>query len=76
MMTTVSLVNLHQHSYIFSFFFFCLFAISWAAPKAYGGSQAKGPIRAIATGLRHRHSNTRFEPHLQPTPQLTTTPVP
>ena len=25
-----------------SFFFFCLFAISWAAPVAYGGSQAKG----------------------------------
>ena len=24
------------------FFFFCLFAISWAAPEAYGGSQARG----------------------------------
>ena len=24
------------------FFFFCLFAISWAAPAAYGGSQARG----------------------------------
>ena len=38
-------------------FFFCLFAISWAAPVAYGGSQARGPIRAIATGLHHSHSN-------------------
>ena len=24
------------------FFFFCLFANSWAAPAAYGGSQARG----------------------------------
>ena len=32
-------------SVIFLFFFFnfyfCLFAISWAAPEAYGGSQAR-----------------------------------
>ena len=35
-----------------SLFFFCLFAISWAAPAAHGGSQARGRIRAVATGLR------------------------
>ena len=35
------------------FFFFCLFAISWAAPAAYGGSQARGLIRAVAAGLHH-----------------------
>ena len=50
------------------FFFFCLFAISWAAPAAYGG--------AVATGLRHSHSNTGSEPRLQPTPQLMATPDP
>ena len=33
------------------FFFFGLFAISWAAPMAYGGSQARGLIGAVATGL-------------------------
>ena len=33
-----------------NFFFFCLFAISWAAPAAYGGSQATGQIEAVATG--------------------------
>ena len=49
-------------------------AISWAAPAAYGGSQARGPIGAVATGLRQRHSNAGSEPHLQPTPQLTATP--
>ena len=42
-----------------------------AAPAAYGGSQARGLIRAIATGLHHSHSNTGSKPHLQPTSQLT-----
>ena len=28
-------------------FFFCLFAISWATPTAYGGSQARGLIGAV-----------------------------
>ena len=53
--------------------FFCLFAISWAAPMAYGGSQARGLIGAVATSLRQNHSNTGFEPRLQPTPQFTAT---
>ena len=47
-----------------------------AAPAAYGGSQAKGLIRATAARLRHSHSNARSEPRLQPTPQLTATPDP
>ena len=29
-------------------FLFCLFAISWATPPAYGGSQARGLIGAVA----------------------------
>ena len=49
-------------------------AISWAAPPAYGGSQARGRIGAVATGLRQSHSNVGSEPCLQPTPQLTATP--
>ena len=66
---------------LFFFFVFCLFvvvvvivAISWAAPAAYGGSQARGRIGAVATGLRQSHSNAGSEPRLQPTPQLTATP--
>ena len=39
-------------------------AISWAAPAAYGGSQARGPTGAIATGLRQSHSNAGSEPCL------------
>ena len=66
--------------YLFTyiFFVFCLFvvvvvvvAISWAAPAAYGGSQARGPIGAVATGLRQSHSNEGSELRLRPTPQLT-----
>ena len=52
-------------------FVFCLFAISWAAPEAYGGSHARGRIGAVATGLHHSHSNLGSELSLQPTPQLT-----
>ena len=54
--------------------FFCLFVFlpfSWAAPAAYGSSQARGPIGAAATGLRQRHSSAGSEPRLQPTSQLT-----
>ena len=43
--------------FLFFGFFFRLFAISWAAPMAYGGSQARGLIGAVATGLRQSHSN-------------------
>ena len=55
------------------FFFFFFFVFSRAAPVAYGGSQARGLIRAVAAGLHHSHSNAESEPHLRPTPQLTAT---
>ena len=57
-------------------YLFSLFAISWAAHAAHGGSQARGPIRAVATGLRQSHSNAGSEPSLQSTPQLTAMPDP
>ena len=37
--------------------FVCLFGLFRATPAAYGGSRASGPIRAIAAGLHHSHSN-------------------
>ena len=43
---------------------------------AYGDFQARGLIRAIATGVRHSHSNSGSEPSLRPTPELTATPDP
>ena len=48
-------------------------AISWAAPAAYGGSQARGLSGAVATSLRQSHSNVGSKPHLLPTPQLMAT---
>ena len=42
-----------------AFFFFFLsfvFCVFRASPVAYGGSQARGWIGAVATGLHHRHS--------------------
>jgi len=51
-----------------SFFVFMLFL--WAAPTAYGGSQARGLIRGVAPGLCQSHSNMGSEAHLQPTPQV------
>ena len=55
---------------------FIYFANSWAAPAAYGGSQARGPIGAIAASLYHSHRHAGSEPCLQPTPQLPAMPDP
>ena len=41
---------------------------------AYGYSQAKGSVRAVATSLHQNHSNVGSEPRLQPTSQLMATP--
>ena len=50
---------------------FCLFCLFRDTPATYGGSQARGRIRAAAAGLRQSHSNVGSEPPVQPTPQLT-----
>ena len=55
------------HATIFFFLFM-------AAPMAYRGSQARGLIEAIASGLGHSHSNARSELHLLSTTQLTAMP--
>ena len=61
-------------SFVFFFVVVVVVAISWAAPAAYGGSQARGRIGAVATGLHQSHSNAGSESRLQPTPQLMATP--
>ena len=43
---------------------------------AYGGSQARGRIGAVAAGRCQSRSNAGSEPGLQPTPQLTAMPDP
>ena len=47
----------------FFFLSFCLFAISWATPTAYGGSQARGLIGPVAASLHQSHSNRGSELH-------------
>ena len=64
------------HSFFFNLFLFFSFLVFRATPAAYGGSQARGQIGAVAAGLHHSHSHARSELHLQPTPQLTATPDP
>ena len=68
----ILILNLTMCIYLFIYLilFFVFFAISWAAPTAYGGSQARGPIGAVAAGLHHSHSNAGSEQRLQPIPQL------
>ena len=41
--------GLYFFSTMYYFFFFCLFSFSRAVPAAYGGSQARGPIEAVAS---------------------------
>ena len=53
--------------------FVYLFGLLRAALVAYGGSQARGRIRVIASGLHHSRCNRRSEPRLQLTPQLLAT---
>ena len=53
------------------FMFYFYFLLFRATLAVYGGSQARGQIGDVATGLHHSHSNAGSEPGLQPTAQLT-----
>ena len=64
---------------VFIYLFIYLFIVvcpSRAVPVAYGSSQVRSLIGAVAASLHHSHSNTRSEPHLQSTPQLMAMPDP
>ena len=73
----LTLVNFHlsKGMYLthFEVYLFIYLFIFRATPTAYGGSQARGLIIAVAAGLHHSHTNSGSEPHLRPTPQLTAT---
>ena len=45
-------------------FFSFIFCLSRATPAAYGGSQARGLVGAVAASLYHSHSNAESEPRL------------
>ena len=59
--------------YLISFFLFLSFCLFSAVLEAYGGSQARGQIGAVASSLCQSHSNEGSEPSLQSAPQLTAT---
>ena len=42
----------------FVLFFFGIFVFFRATPVAHGGSQARSPVGAAATGLGHSHSHS------------------
>ena len=69
----IRLTNTYGVTYqAFGTVFVCLFCLFRATPTAYGISQARGRIRAMAAGHSHSHSNAGSE-HLQLAPQLKAT---
>ena len=60
---TQSYIEIHI-PFLFFFFFFFFFCFFRATPAAYGGFQARGPIRDTAVGLYHSHSSAGSKPLL------------
>ena len=60
----LSFIFSFQELHFFLFFFFYLFAFSRATPAAYGGSQARSRIGAVAACLCQSHSNAGSKPRL------------
>ena len=52
--------------FLFILFYFILFLLFRTTHTAYGGSQARGQIRATAASLCHSHSNSGSKPRLGP----------
>ena len=53
---------------LFIYLFILVYRLLRAPPTAYGGSQARGLIGAVAAILHHSHSNARSEQCLRPSP--------
>ena len=58
--STWMVVMVAQH-YLFIYLFVCLFVccLFQAVPMAYGGSQSRGQIGAVATGLHHCNAGSK-----------------
>ena len=55
---TMSVIYFCMDPWFILFIYLVFLLYLWAAPAAYGDSQARGRIGAAATGLRQSHSNT------------------
>ena len=78
-MGTSLVLNPQSHngnSQRFFFFFFFFFVFFRSTPVAYGSSQARGPVGAVAANLHHSHRKVGSKLHLCPAPQLVATPDP
>ena len=64
-MSAIEITENRKYTFKRNFLFLVFFR---AEPATYGGSQARGQVRAAATDLHHNH--TGFELGLQPTLQL------
>ena len=64
LMETPKLSFLSKNVSALFFFFFGLSVFFRAAPAAHGGSQARGPIGDVASGLHQSHSNLGSKPRL------------
>ena len=53
-----------QQKHILFIYLFVFLPFLGTLPMAYGVSQARGLIGAVAAGLRHSHSNVGSELHL------------
>ena len=62
--------------FFLDFFFLPFVLLFMASPVACERAQAGGQIPATAASIHHGHSNTRSEPRLKTTSELTTTPDP
>ena len=61
----LNLLHHGRNSIKLQFLLFLLLLLFFrATPRAYGGSQARGLIRAVATGLHHSHSSAGSQPCL------------
>ena len=71
-----SSVSLLFKSTAYFFIIFIIICFFRTALAAYGGSQARGLIRAVDTDLHQSYSSEGSKTCLPPTPQLTATPDP
>ena len=57
----ICVVNITINFYFILFYFIFVFFLLRVTPVAYGDSQARGLMRAVAAGLRQSHSNAISE---------------
>ena len=62
----VKMIKKWKHRVMFFNFLLFIYFLLGAAHVAYGGSQARGLIRAIVAGLCQSHSNVGSEPVCDP----------